>query len=106
MRRLGYTRYVAQGGDMGASVTDQMGRQAPEGLLGIHTNLLVTVLAARLPAETEEEKAATAQLDVFRADGFAYFLEMATRPQTIGYASSILPWPWRPGCSTTTRTPT
>jgi pimeloyl-ACP methyl ester carboxylesterase len=86
MRRLGYTRYVAQGGDVGASVTDQMGRQAPNGLLGIHTNLLVTVLAARLPAETEEEKAATAQLDVFRADGFAYFLEMATRPQTIGYA--------------------
>jgi pimeloyl-ACP methyl ester carboxylesterase len=86
MRRLGYTRYVAQGGDVGASVTDQMGRQAPDGLLGIHTNLLVTVLAARLPAETEEEKAATAQLDAFRADGFAYFLEMATRPQTIGYA--------------------
>jgi pimeloyl-ACP methyl ester carboxylesterase len=86
MRRLGYTRYVAQGGDVGASVTDQMGRQAPEGLLGIHTNLLVTVLAARLPAETDEEKAATAQLDAFRADGFGYFLEMATRPQTIGYA--------------------
>src|SRR5229473_902612 len=45
MRRLGYDRYVAQGGDVGASVTDAMGRQAPEGLLGIHTNLLVTTLA-------------------------------------------------------------
>ena len=45
MRRLGYTRYVAQGGDVGASVTDQMGRQAPEGLLGIHMNLLVTTLS-------------------------------------------------------------
>ena len=45
MRRLGYTRYVAQGGDVGAAVTDAMGRQAPEGLLGIHMNLLVTVLA-------------------------------------------------------------
>src|SRR6476659_5071111 len=86
MHRLGYTRYVAQGGDVGASVTDQMGRQAPEGLLGIHMNLLVTGLAGRLPAESDEEKAATAQLDAFRADGFAYFLEMATRPQTIGYA--------------------
>ena len=45
MNRLGYTRYVAQGGDQGASVTDAMGRQAPEALIGIHTNLLVTALA-------------------------------------------------------------
>ena len=45
MQRLGYTRYVAQGGDVGASITDAMGRQAPEGLIGIHTNLLVTGLA-------------------------------------------------------------
>src|SRR3989441_245863 len=44
MRRLGYTRYVAQGGDVGAGVTDAMGRQAPEGLAGIHTNLLVPAL--------------------------------------------------------------
>jgi pimeloyl-ACP methyl ester carboxylesterase len=44
MRRLGYTRYVAQGGDVGAAITDTMGRQAPEGLAGIHLNLLVTAL--------------------------------------------------------------
>src|SRR5215472_2653383 len=44
IRRLGYTRYVAQGGDQGAWVTDQMGRQAPAGLIGIHMNLLVTTL--------------------------------------------------------------
>jgi pimeloyl-ACP methyl ester carboxylesterase len=86
MRRLGYTRYVAQGGDVGAAVTDAMGRQAPEGLIGIHTNLFVPVLAARLPAETEQERAATEQLDTFRSTGFGYFLEQATRPQTIGYA--------------------
>jgi pimeloyl-ACP methyl ester carboxylesterase len=86
MRRLGYTRYVAQGGDVGAAVTDAMGRQAPEGLLGIHTNLLVTVLAGPQPAESDEERAAQAQLDTFRTDGFGYFLEQATRPQTIGYA--------------------
>jgi len=86
MRRLGYTRYVAQGGDVGAAVTDAMGRQAPEGLIGIHTNLFVPVLAGRLPAETEQERAATEQLDTFRASGFGYFLEQATRPQTIGYA--------------------
>jgi pimeloyl-ACP methyl ester carboxylesterase len=86
MRRLGYTQYVAQGGDVGAGVTDAMGRQAPEGLLGIHLNLLVTALGAPLPGETEQEKAALAALGAFRTDGFAYFLEMATRPQTIGYA--------------------
>jgi pimeloyl-ACP methyl ester carboxylesterase len=86
MRRLGYTRYVAQGGDQGASVTDAMGRQAPEGLIGIHTNLLVTALAGPEPAETEEERAAAAALAEFRQSGFGYFLEQATRPQTIGYA--------------------
>jgi pimeloyl-ACP methyl ester carboxylesterase len=86
MRRLGYTRYVAQGGDVGAAVTDAMGRQAPEGLLGIHMNLLVTVLAGPQPAESEQERAAADQLATFRESGFGYFLEMATRPQTIGYA--------------------
>jgi pimeloyl-ACP methyl ester carboxylesterase len=87
MRRLGYTRYVAQGGDVGAAVTDVMGRQAPEGLLGIHINLLVTALAGlQFPTDTEAERAATAAIATFQASGFAYFLEMATRPQTIGYA--------------------
>jgi pimeloyl-ACP methyl ester carboxylesterase len=86
MNRLGYTRYVAQGGDVGAAVTDTMGRQAPEGLVGIHTNLLVTVLAGPQPTETDEERSAAAQLATFRESGFGYFLEMATRPQTIGYA--------------------
>jgi pimeloyl-ACP methyl ester carboxylesterase len=86
MHRLGYTRYVAQGGDVGAAVTDTMGRQAPDGLIGIHTNLLVTVLAGPLGAETEQERAASEALATFRETGFGYFLEMATRPQTIGYA--------------------
>ena len=86
MRRLGYARYVAQGGDVGASVTDAMGRQAPEGLAGIHMNLLVTALAGPQAAETEQERAAAGALATFRASGFGYFLEQATRPQTIGYA--------------------
>jgi pimeloyl-ACP methyl ester carboxylesterase len=87
MRRLGYARYVAQGGDVGAAVTDLMGRQAPEGLLGIHLNVLVRVLGGpALPAESDEERAAKAQLDTFTASGSGYFQEMATRPQTIGYA--------------------
>jgi pimeloyl-ACP methyl ester carboxylesterase len=88
MHRLGYTRYVAQGGDVGAAVTDAMGRQAPQGLLGIHMNLLVAALAIadQLPAESEQERAALNALATFRATGFGYFLEQATRPQTIGYA--------------------
>jgi pimeloyl-ACP methyl ester carboxylesterase len=87
MRRLGYTRYVAQGGDQGAAVTDAMGRQAPAGLAGIHTNLLVTALGGgAMPADTDQERAALEQTKTFRATGFGYFLEQATRPQTIGYA--------------------
>jgi pimeloyl-ACP methyl ester carboxylesterase len=88
MHRLGYTRYVAQGGDVGALVTDLMGRQAVEGLVGYHLNLLTAVLAIgdRLPKESEQERAAAEALATFRQDGFGYFLEMATRPQTIGYA--------------------
>ncbi|HEV3388631.1 MAG TPA: epoxide hydrolase [Solirubrobacteraceae bacterium] len=87
MPRLGYTRYVAQGGDVGAAVTDTMGRQAPPGLIGIHTNLFVPGLAGgSFPTETEEERAAAAQGAAFRATGFGYFLEQTTRPQTIGYA--------------------
>jgi pimeloyl-ACP methyl ester carboxylesterase len=86
MRRLGYARYVAQGGDQGAWVTDQMGRQAPEGLAGIHMNLLVTTDGATLPTDTEQERAAADARKEFRTSGFGYFLEQATRPQTIGYA--------------------
>ena len=87
MRRLGYARYVAQGGDQGAWVTDAMGRQAPEGLAGIHMNLLVTTLdGATLPTGTEQERAAADARKEFMTSGFGYFLEQATRPQTIGYA--------------------
>jgi pimeloyl-ACP methyl ester carboxylesterase len=86
MGRLGYTRYVAQGGDVGAGVTDAMSRQSPEGLLGIHTNLLVPALGGTMPTNTEEERAAAAQIATFGQSGNGYFVEMATRPQTIGYA--------------------
>jgi pimeloyl-ACP methyl ester carboxylesterase len=88
MHRLGYARYVAQGGDLGAIVTDVMGRQAPEGLLGIHMNLLVTTLGAATPppGDSEEERAALEAINTFTTSGFGYFLEQSTRPQTIGYA--------------------
>jgi pimeloyl-ACP methyl ester carboxylesterase len=86
MHRLGYDRYVAQGGDVGAGVTDAMGRQEPEGLIGIHTNLLVPALGGVMPTSTDEERAAAAALATFQQSGNGYFVEMATRPQTIGYA--------------------
>jgi pimeloyl-ACP methyl ester carboxylesterase len=86
MRRLGYTHYVAQGGDVGAAVTDAMGRQPPEGLAAIHMNLLVTVLfGIPLPEDSEEERAARDAIKIFKESGFGYFLEQATRPQTVGY---------------------
>jgi pimeloyl-ACP methyl ester carboxylesterase len=81
MHRLRYSRYVAQGGDVGAAVTDRMGRQAPEGLLGIHMNLLVTVLAGPPPAESEQERAAR------RA--------AASRAGQIGVLSTVSPVPAR-----------
>jgi pimeloyl-ACP methyl ester carboxylesterase len=88
MNRLDYTRYVAQGGDLGAIVADVLGRQAPEGLLGIHMNLLVTTLGAPTPppGDTEEERAALDAINTFTTSGFGYFLEQSTRPQTIGYS--------------------
>jgi pimeloyl-ACP methyl ester carboxylesterase len=88
MERLGYSRYVAQGGDVGAAVTDAMARQGPAGLAGIHVNLLAGALGIvdLLPKETEEEQAAHAALATFTRDGFGYFLEQSTRPQTIGYS--------------------
>jgi pimeloyl-ACP methyl ester carboxylesterase len=88
MNRLGYSRYVAQGGDVGAIVTDAMGRQAPEGLLGIHVNVLIPAIGLKdqLPAESKQERAALDGLNTFLTDGFGYFLEQATRPQTIGYS--------------------
>jgi pimeloyl-ACP methyl ester carboxylesterase len=88
MHRLGYTRYVAQGGDVGAAVTDAMGRQAPAGLLGIHMNLLLAGLAGGYPSPhpSAAERAALDAIATFNASGRAYLIEQNTRPQTIGYA--------------------
>jgi hypothetical protein len=89
MHRLGYDRYVAQGGDVGSQVTDAMGRLGLDGLLGIHTNLLTPALgdpvALSASPPTADEQAALDQLDAFHATGTGYFIEQATRPETIGY---------------------
>jgi pimeloyl-ACP methyl ester carboxylesterase len=101
MRRLAYTRYVAQGGDWGAPISSAMARQAAAGLLGIHINLpaaVPTEVAAALavggPAPTglsEKEHAAFDSLDTFYKKYRAYSVMMATRPQTIGYALTDSP---------------
>jgi pimeloyl-ACP methyl ester carboxylesterase len=92
MTRLGYTKYVAQGGDWGNAVTEQMALQLPPGLVGIHTNMPATLpdnIAAALaggPAPTGlsgDEKYAWDQLDFFWKHGLAYAQEMANRPQTL-----------------------
>ncbi|MDY7511223.1 epoxide hydrolase family protein [Ralstonia wenshanensis] len=93
MSRLGYTRYVAQGGDWGDAVTEQMAVQAPAGLLGIHTNMpgavppeIERALQSGQGAPVElsaEEKRAYDQLDFFYKNGLSYAQEMAKRPQTL-----------------------
>ena len=93
MQRLGYTKYVAQGGDWGNSISEVMALQQPAGLLGIHTNMAATVppdvakaLAAGGPAPASlspEEKHAWDQLDDFYKNGLGYANEMALRPQTL-----------------------
>jgi hypothetical protein len=64
-----------------------MGRQAPQGLLGIHMNLLVTVLGSSMPGESKDERASAEALATCRASRFGCFLEQATRPQTIARRS-------------------
>jgi pimeloyl-ACP methyl ester carboxylesterase len=93
MKRLGYTRYVAQGGDWGNAISEVMALQQPPGLLGIHTNMAATVppniskaLSFHEPPPTDltpEEQNAWNQLDDFYKNGLAYAEEMSSRPQTL-----------------------
>ncbi|RPI52060.1 MAG: epoxide hydrolase [Acidobacteria bacterium] len=101
MKRLGYARYVAQGGDWGAGVVQAMGRQAPAGLLGIHTNLPAAVtndVGAALgggPAPaglSERERAAIDDLRAYLQNGgLAYLVMMGARPQAVGYGLTDSP---------------
>lgn len=91
MKRLGYTRYVAQGGDWGAVVTQEMGRQAPAGLLAIHINMPAVVPRTPSAKFTAEEQAAMDSLNAFFGKGAGYAQIQASRPQTIGYALADSP---------------
>jgi pimeloyl-ACP methyl ester carboxylesterase len=92
MHRLGYDRYVAQGGDWGSVVTTEMARQRPGGLAAIHLNMPL-VVPYPIPSEglSPEERRAVDMYQRFLSDGFGYFLLQATRPQTIGYALTDSP---------------
>ena len=102
MKRLGYTRYVAQGGDWGAGVVEAMGRQAPAGLLGIHTNFPAVITAevggalggdkAALAAMSEKERLAVRDLGAYvGGGGLAYLTMMGARPQAVGYGVTDSP---------------
>ena len=102
MKRLGYARYVAQGGDWGSVIAEAMGRQAPEGLLGIHVNLPAAVppelgpaLAAGGPAPaglSDRERAVFDSLGAFiRQGNLAYTAMMSARPQAVGYGMTDSP---------------
>ena len=102
MKRLGYTRYVAQGGDWGAGVVTAMGRQAPLGLLGIHTNLPAVITqevgaalggdASALAAFPEKERAAITDLATYLQNGgLSYLVMLGARPQAMGYGLTDSP---------------
>src|SRR4029453_3283132 len=92
MGRLGYTRYVAQGGDWGSIITTTLAQQRPAGLAGIHLNMPV-VFPDPIPTSglSAAEQRAVDAFKRFQTDGFGYFLEQSTRPQTIGYALADSP---------------
>jgi pimeloyl-ACP methyl ester carboxylesterase len=102
MKRLGYQRYVAQGGDWGAGIVEAMGRQAPAGLLGIHTNLpavfppdAAEAIASGGPAPAGLSKKERAEFDAMRRfldnGGWGYLTMMSARPQAVGYGLTDSP---------------
>jgi pimeloyl-ACP methyl ester carboxylesterase len=94
MDRLGYRRYVAQGGDWGAVVTTIMAQLRPPGLQAINLNF-PQVIPNRIPAVlSPEEKRAVEELSSFKNNHFGFFIEQATRPQTVGYALADSPVGW------------
>jgi pimeloyl-ACP methyl ester carboxylesterase len=92
MERLGYTHYIAQGGDWGGGVTTELGKLRPKGLLGVELNFPEYTFSPPVSASpTAEEQRALAEIQTFSAQYSGYFQEQSTRPQTIGYALADSP---------------
>ncbi|HEV2356138.1 MAG TPA: epoxide hydrolase [bacterium] len=93
MKRLGYSRYVAQGGDWGAGVSSWMAKQHPSGLIAVHLNLPILFPPPPPPpgGYTIEEQAALAQLERYSTDASGYAAIQGTRPQTLGYGLADSP---------------
>ena len=93
MQRLGYKRYVAQGGDWGAMITTRLAQQQPPGLLAIHLNSVFLTPAKEVSAilPSDEEKSAVRKRQLYDQKGAGYFLEQSTRPQTLGYGLADSP---------------
>ena len=91
MGRLGYSRYLAQGGDWGGIITSELGKLAPPGLAGIHLNFYPEFQPPVSDPPTPEEVEALAKLELFNTDGFGYFAEQGSRPQTVGYGLTDSP---------------
>ena len=108
MSRLGYTRYVAQGGDVGAAVTDAMSRQAPDGLIGVHTTCSWRRSASATSCRRSPSRNArrTPRSRSSRKAGSAISWRWPRGRRRSATPCWIHPWPWRPGCSTTTPTAT
>jgi epoxide hydrolase len=85
MNRLGYTRYVVQGGDIGAALGSHLASTAPAGLMGVHLTFRVELTPPVVTDPTPEEQQALRSLQQYKTDGYGYFLEQSTRPQTVGY---------------------
>jgi epoxide hydrolase len=91
MNRLGYARYIAQGGDWGADVTSRLARLRPPNLAGIHLNFIGTIKPPVVGEPSTEERASLDKLDKFTANGSGYYAEQATRPQQVGYGLADSP---------------
>ncbi|VVN97253.1 epoxide hydrolase family protein [Pseudomonas fluorescens] len=91
MERLGYTRYVAQGGDWGSSVTAALGSLRPQGLAAIHLNTVMTIPPKRAEYTDPAEKAAMASIMSYQRHEAGYSLQQSTRPQTLGYGLADSP---------------
>jgi epoxide hydrolase len=91
MTRLGYDRYGAQGGDWGSSISRDLGITAPERVIGVHLNMLLTMRPADETGLTETERARLERMRAFRATGMGYGAIQSTRPQTLAYGLTDSP---------------